>query len=92
MARLPYVGAPTASYARWSVPLVQQWRLPSAVPEAAVAVLVGPSRRLSYPVQGHELGHDELAHGAFPPVVAMHQFRLRRRAGFIADLGSFSTG
>src|SRR5580704_7077820 len=47
--------------------LASQWRLPPAVPEAVVAVLVGPSRRLSYPVQGHELGHDELAHGVSSP-------------------------
>ena len=48
----------------------QQWRLPSAVREAAVAVLVGPSRRLGHPVQRHELGHDELAHGVFLFLVA----------------------
>src|ERR1019366_7600565 len=43
--------------------LVRQRRLPPAVREAAVAVLVGPSRRLCHPVERHELGHDELAHG-----------------------------
>ena len=45
--------------------LVEQRRLPSAVREAAVAVLVGPPRRLCHPVQRYELGHDELAHGVF---------------------------
>ena len=51
--------------------LVRQWRLPSAVREAAVAVLVGPSRRLCHSVERHELGHDELAHGVFLFLVAM---------------------
>ena len=51
--------------------LVQQWRLPSAVREAAVAVLVGPSGRLCHPVERHELGHDELAHGVVLFLVAM---------------------
>ena len=51
--------------------LVQQWCLPPAVREAAVAVLVGPSRRLCHPVERHELGHDELAHGVFLLLVAM---------------------
>ena len=43
--------------------LVEQRRLPPAVREAAVAVLVGPARCLCHPVQRHELGHDQLAHG-----------------------------
>jgi hypothetical protein len=45
--------------------LVDQWRLPSAVCEATVAVLVGPSRRLCHPVQRYELGHDQLANHVF---------------------------
>ena len=65
--------------------LVAQRRLPSAVREAAVAVLVGPSRRLRHPVERHELGHDELAHGVFLFLMATHQFRPQRHAGFIAD-------
>jgi hypothetical protein len=43
--------------------LAHQWRLPSAVREAAVAVIVRPSGRLCHPVQRYLLGHDELAHG-----------------------------
>ena len=43
--------------------LVRHWRLPPAVREAAVAVLVGPSGRLCHSVERHELGHDEFAHG-----------------------------
>ena len=43
--------------------LVEQRRLPPAVREAAVAILVGPSRRLRHAVQRQELGDDELAHG-----------------------------
>jgi len=51
--------------------LVRQWRLPPAVREAAVAVLVGPSRRLCHSVERHELGHDEFAHWCAPCLVAM---------------------
>jgi predicted AlkP superfamily phosphohydrolase/phosphomutase len=43
--------------------LVEQRRLPSAVREAAVTILVGASRCLRHPVQRHELGHRECAHG-----------------------------
>ena len=42
--------------------LVSQWRLPPAVREATVAVLVDPARRLCHPIERHELGHDESAH------------------------------
>jgi hypothetical protein len=50
--------------------LVQQRRLPSAVGEAAVTVLVRRSGSLGHSVQRYELRHDELAHGAFLLVVA----------------------
>ena len=51
--------------------VVQQRRLPPAVREAAVAILVGPSGGLRHPVQRHELGHDELAHGVLLLLVAI---------------------
>ena len=40
----------------------RQRRLPPAVGERAVTILVGRARRLRHSVQRHHLGHDELAH------------------------------
>jgi hypothetical protein len=46
-------------------------RHPSPVHEAAVAVLVGPARRLGHAVERHELGDDELPHHASSVCVAL---------------------
>jgi hypothetical protein len=52
--------------------LVRQRCHPTAVLEAAVAVLVGGSPRLTHSVERHELGHDEVAHGLL--LVRLHAF------------------
>src|SRR4029450_10060076 len=43
--------------------LIHQRRLPPAVGESAVAILVAPAGRLCHPIQRDELGDYELAHG-----------------------------